>query len=72
MRRGLRRVIGARQKVPERYDDRTPLFEIEKMKAPVLIIHGTSDQHVDIEHAYQLEYCLQDAGSSMKHGIPTG
>ncbi|KGR87751.1 alpha/beta hydrolase family protein [Lysinibacillus odysseyi] len=79
MRRGLRRVIGGTpKKVPERYDDRTPLFEIKKIKAPVLIIHGTSDQHVDIEHAYQLEYCLQDAGKfhetwysyGLKHHYP--
>lgn len=63
MRRGLRRVIGGTpKKVPERYNDRTPLFEIEKIQAPVLIIHGTSDQHVNIEHAYQLEYSLQDTG----------
>lgn len=79
MRKGLKRIIGGTpNKVPERYDERTPLFEIDQVDAPVLIIHGTSDAHVDIEHAYQLEFCLQDAGKlvetwysfGLKHHYP--
>ena len=67
MRRGLRRIIGGTpNKVPERYEDRTPLYDVDEMDAPVLIIHGTSDQNVDIEHAYQLEFCLQDAGKRVE------
>ena len=52
--------------IPERYEDRTPLYDVDEMDAPVLIIHGTSDQNVDIEHAYQLEFCLQDAGKRVE------
>lgn len=67
MRRGLRRIVGGTpKKVPELFDARTPLFEIEQVNAPVLIIHGTADEHVDIEHAYQLEFCLQDAGKRVE------
>lgn len=67
MRRGLRRIIGGTpNKVSDRYEDRTPLYDVEHLNAPVLIIHGTADQHVDIDHAYQLEFCLQDEGKSVE------
>ncbi|WP_332649501.1 alpha/beta hydrolase family protein [Lysinibacillus sp. 54212] len=67
MRRGLRRIIGGTpNKVGERYEDRTPLYDVAYINAPVLIIHGTSDSHVDIEHAYQLEFCLQDEGKPVE------
>ena len=60
MRRGLKRIIGGTPgKYPDRYDARTPLFEIARVKAPVLIIHGENDRHVSIEHAYKLEQALR-------------
>lgn len=79
MRRGLRRIIGGTpNKVGDLYEDRTPLYDIAHINAPVLIIHGTGDQHVDIDHAYQLEFCLQDEGKlvetwysfGLKHHYP--
>lgn len=67
MRRGLKRIVGGTpNKVPENYEDRTPLYEISKLHAPVLIIHGTEDQHVNIEHAYQLEFYLKDEGKHVE------
>ena len=67
MRRGLKRIVGGTpNRVPEKYDERTPLFDVAAINAPVLIVHGTSDEHVDIEHAYQLELYLQDAGKSVE------
>ena len=67
MRRGLKRIVGGTpNKVPENYEDRTPLYEISKLHAPVLIIHGTEDRHVDIEHAYQLELYLKDEGKQVE------
>ena len=63
MRRGLKRIIGGTpNKVLERYEYRTPLFQVSAIDAPVLIIHGTSDQHVQIEHAYELEKYLSNEG----------
>lgn len=60
MRRGMKRIIGGTPtKYPERYMERTPLYEVEKINAPVLIIHGTDDQHVDISHSYKLLEKLQ-------------
>lgn len=67
MRRGLKRIIGGTpNKVPEQYDKRTPLYAIEEIQAPVLIIHGTEDAHVEIEHAYRLERYLKDEGKSVE------
>ena len=67
MRRGLKRIVGGTpNKVPSNYDERTPLYELNQIDAPVLIIHGTEDQHVSIEHAYQLELSLKEQGKSVK------
>lgn len=56
LRRMMKRVIGGTPtKFPERYQFRTPLFQMDKLTAPVLIIHGVRDQNVSVEHAYRLE-----------------
>lgn len=56
LRRMMKRVIGGTPtKVPEQYRFRTPLYHLEKLEAPVLIIHGRKDQNVSAEHAYRLE-----------------
>lgn len=55
LRRMMKRVIGGSPwKMPELYRYRTPLYEIEKLHIPLLIIHGERDKNVSIEHAYQL------------------
>ena len=60
LRRMMKRVIGGTpEKYPERYRERTPLFELENLAAPVLIIHGVKDENVSVEHAYQLEKRLK-------------
>ena len=67
MRRGLKRIVGGNpNKVPEHYEHRTPLYEVGRIDAPVLIIHGSEDQHVNIEHAYQLERYLKDEGKAVE------
>jgi dipeptidyl aminopeptidase/acylaminoacyl peptidase len=56
LRRMMKRVIGGTpEKYPERYVKRTPLFELERLSLPVLIIHGVKDHNVTVEHAYRLE-----------------
>lgn len=60
LRRMMKRVIGGTpEKFPERYQERTPLYELEKLSAPVLIIHGVRDHNVSVEHAYRLERRLR-------------
>lgn len=67
MRRGLKRIIGGTpRKYPERYMERTPIHYLEKLNAPVLIIHGKNDQHVNIEHGYKLERKLNELGKNVK------
>jgi dipeptidyl aminopeptidase/acylaminoacyl peptidase len=60
LRRMMKRVIGGTpQKYPERYKWRTPLYELDKVKAPVLLIHGRRDENVSVEHAYKAEKALK-------------
>lgn len=59
MRRTLKRIIGGSpNKAQESYDERTPIFKLNLLNAPVLIIHGTEDENVSIDHAYELEQSL--------------
>ena len=60
LRRMMKRVIGGTpEKFPERYQERTPLYQLERLAAPVLIIHGVKDHNVSVEHAYRLERRLR-------------
>ncbi|MFO1444252.1 S9 family peptidase [Bacillus sp. Bva_UNVM-123] len=60
LRRMMKRVIGGTPtKVREQYEYRTPLFQIEKLQVPTLIIHGVRDDNVSVEHAYRLENRLR-------------
>lgn len=60
LRRMMKRVIGGTpEKYPERYADRTPLYDLERLSAPVLIIHGVNDHNVTVEHAFRLERRLK-------------
>ncbi|MEH7414636.1 prolyl oligopeptidase family serine peptidase [Neobacillus drentensis] len=67
LRRMMKRVIGGTpDKYPERYKERTALYELDKMEAPVLIIHGVQDQNVSIEHAHRLERRLRSLDKSVE------
>lgn len=66
LRKMMKRVIGGTpRKYPERYRYRTPLYELERLQASVLIIHGWNDQNVSIEHAIRLERGLKDLQKSV-------
>lgn len=61
LRRMMKRVIGGSPtKFPDRYVWRTPLYHLEQVQAPVLIIHGVKDKNVSVEHAYRLEKRLNE------------
>lgn len=79
MRRTLKRIIGGSpQKCEEQYIERTPIFRVQEIDAPVLIIHGTEDQNVSIDQAYELEKKLLKEqknvetwySSGLKHHYP--
>ncbi|MEW5070109.1 prolyl oligopeptidase family serine peptidase (plasmid) [Bacillus subtilis] len=60
LRRMMKRVIGGTpKKVPEEYQWRTPFDQVNKIQAPVLLIHGEKDQNVSIQHSYLFEEKLK-------------
>ncbi|MCQ6274454.1 S9 family peptidase [Bacillus sp. V3B] len=66
LRRMMKRVIGGTPtKVPEQYQFRTPLYDLENLDSPTLIIHGRKDQNVSPEHAYRLEVRLKALGKQV-------
>nr|WP_213581831.1 prolyl oligopeptidase family serine peptidase [Paenibacillus sp. J2TS4] len=62
LRRMLKRVVGHPRKEPDKYIDRSPVEWAEQVNSPILIIHGSEDDHVSPEHAYRLARALQAAG----------
>lgn len=66
LRRMMKRVIGGPPaKYPLRYRTRTPLYRLDQLEAPVLIIHGSRDKNVSVDHAYRLENRLKELGKSV-------
>ena len=66
MRRMMKRLYGGTPtKVPEVYQERTPLDKVHAIAAPVLIIHGTKDRNVPMQHAGKLESALVEAGKAV-------
>ncbi|MFG6117547.1 alpha/beta hydrolase family protein [Halobacillus sp. MO56] len=60
LRRMMKRVTGGTpKKYPDRYLARTPLHELSRMDADLLIIHGAKDENVDIQHAYRLQEAMK-------------
>jgi acylaminoacyl-peptidase len=58
-------LVYLRQAVGEDKEDlraRSPVYNLEKVKAPVFIVHGQKDIRVDIEHAYRLREGLEKLG----------
>ncbi|MBM7715867.1 prolyl oligopeptidase family serine peptidase [Siminovitchia sp. FSL H7-0308] len=67
LRRMMKRVIGGSPKTAlQAYTYRTPLYELEHLRCPVLIVHGERDEHVSIEHAYRLEKRLLELGKKVE------
>ncbi|KZZ85805.1 alpha/beta hydrolase family protein [Bacillus sp. SJS] len=65
LRRMMKRVIGGSpNKRPDAYSYRTPLNNLEKLQAPLLIIHGVKDHNVSVEHSYLLEKRALELGKS--------
>ncbi|MFS0864456.1 alpha/beta hydrolase family protein [Fredinandcohnia sp. 179-A 10B2 NHS] len=63
LRKMMKRVIGGTPtKYPERYRWRTPLYNLEELEAPLLIIHGEKDKNVSVEHSYRLEKRVKELG----------
>jgi dipeptidyl aminopeptidase/acylaminoacyl peptidase len=62
LRRMLKRVVGNPRKQPEAYVQRSAVYWADRLRPPVLIVHGTLDPQVGIEHARKLAAALEKAG----------
>ncbi|NMO97789.1 alpha/beta hydrolase family protein [Paenibacillus lemnae] len=63
LRRMMKRVIGGTPaKYPERYEKRSPVHYVPLLNCPVLIVHGSKDHQVSIQHAYLMYKRLQEHG----------
>lgn len=62
LRRVLKRVVGHPRKDAEKYKERSPVEWATLISHPILIIHGTEDDHVSPEHARRLARALEAAG----------
>ncbi len=64
LRKLLRRVVGHPRKQRDAYLARSPLYRAAEVRCPVLIIHGTDDQNVGVEHALRLAEALECHGKT--------
>jgi len=58
-------IVYLKQAVGTDKDDlraRSPIHNLDKLKAPVFIVHGGEDFRVDVEHAYRLRDKLEELG----------
>ncbi|KOR89857.1 alpha/beta hydrolase family protein [Paenibacillus solani] len=63
LRRMMKRVIGGTPaKVPEQYMLRSPIHYADRIKCPVLLVHGTLDEQVLVEHSYRMLEKLREQG----------
>ncbi|WP_409342686.1 alpha/beta hydrolase family protein [Paenibacillus sp. MBLB4367] len=61
MRRMLKRVVGHPRKDRDAYIERSPLAWADRIRRPVLILHGTADDNVSVEHGRLLAGALEQA-----------
>ncbi|PZE21361.1 alpha/beta hydrolase family protein [Paenibacillus xerothermodurans] len=62
LRRMLKRVVGHPRKQKESYVARSPVYWLDQVRVPVLIVHGTADSQVNVSHARKLAEGLEQAG----------
>ncbi|MEI7026649.1 alpha/beta hydrolase family protein [Paenibacillus sp. y28] len=72
LRRMLKRVVGHPDKAAEAYAARSPVCWAQDVRTPVLVIHGTADDNVGVEHAYRLGAALESAGKQYTMAVYEG
>jgi dipeptidyl aminopeptidase/acylaminoacyl peptidase len=60
------RVIGDPNRDRERLKVTSPINNVDKIKAPILLIHAKDDLRVDIKQSYRMRDKLKDAGKSVE------
>ncbi|WP_282941062.1 prolyl oligopeptidase family serine peptidase [Paenibacillus sp. RC67] len=64
LRRMLKRVVGHPRKQSEAYQDRSPVYWLDELNVPILIVHGTADTQVSVAQARKLAEGLERAGKN--------
>jgi dipeptidyl aminopeptidase/acylaminoacyl peptidase len=59
----LQRYLGEN---PELLRKRSPVYNAERIQAPVMLIHGKDDWRADFEHAERMREALEDAGKTVE------
>lgn len=72
LRRLLKRVVGHPRKDEAEYVRRSPARWAERIRVPVLIVHGSADTNVGVEHAWRLARALEAAGKEFSLAVYDG
>jgi dipeptidyl aminopeptidase/acylaminoacyl peptidase len=72
LRRMLKRVVGHPVKHTHEYVRRSPVCWADRIHSPVLIVHGSADTNVSVEHAYRLARALEEAGKDYTMAVYEG
>jgi dipeptidyl aminopeptidase/acylaminoacyl peptidase len=72
LRRMLKRVVGHPVKHAAEYVRRSPVCWADRIRVPVLIVHGSADTNVSVEHAYRLAQALEKAGKDYTMAVYEG
>lgn len=60
LRRMLRRVVGGTPaRIPAAYESRSPYHIAPSLQCPVLLVHGTNDQQVNVDHSIRMAQRLK-------------
>jgi len=61
---GQGRLGGNLWKVQDSFVRNSPVFHLDKVQTPILILHGTEDRNVPFSQAEEMYYCLRDLGKT--------
>lgn len=61
--------VGTPESNPEFYHDRSPIYFLDRIKAPVLILHGAKDPRCPVTEAYQVIDLLKKHGKTFEYKI---
>ncbi|MCI3924635.1 prolyl oligopeptidase family serine peptidase [Paenibacillus sp. TRM 82003] len=64
LRRTLKRLLGGSPaKQPDAFRERSPIALVDRIACPVLVIHGTRDEQVDVGHGLAMQQALTARGA---------
>jgi dipeptidyl aminopeptidase/acylaminoacyl peptidase len=61
---GQGRLGGTLWQVPDNYIKNSPVFYLDKVETPILLLHGTNDRNVPFSQSEEMYYGLRDLGKT--------